>query len=107
LTIYEEFWSAANPQIFKISLSVIQKLRGAVDLIVITTVGESQNFMQKLCEPWRFPGQVNLAALETGSLRFHSHKLIALWLNALRKWNAIKWICPQILNELHAEPCML
>ena len=60
----------------------IEKLGDAVDLVVMPRHRESQHLLQERAEPGRLLGQVDLTRLKAGALSFHSHKFVALGLDA-------------------------
>src|SRR5262249_60607561 len=62
----------------------IEKLRNAVDLVVMPRVGEGQNLMHEIAEPGRFLRQVDLTRFKARALSFHPHDLVLLRLDADR-----------------------
>ena len=79
-----------------------EKLRNTVDLIVMASVRKCEDFVQKLAEPGRLPGQVDLTRLKARALSFHAHELVAFWLDSDGHGHAGRRICPELLNEMQA-----
>ena len=59
-----------------------EKLRDAVDLIVVSAVGEGEQLIEKLAQPGRVPGKDDSSRLEIRQLSLGARQLVALRLNA-------------------------
>ena len=59
-----------------------EKLRDAVDLIVVPAVGKGEQLIEKLAQPGRVPGKDDSSRLEIRQLSLGARQLVALRLNA-------------------------
>src|SRR3984893_16548141 len=85
----------------------IEKLRNAVDLIVVSPFRKPQHLMQECGEPGRLFGQIDLAGFEAGALGLHAHELITLRSDTDGHRHAWLSICSQLLNEVQSRAGLL
>jgi hypothetical protein len=71
-------------------LAPIEKLRDAVDLVIVTSVRKSQNLVQEVTEPRRIIGQMNLPCFKERALGSHAVALVAFRLDANRQRSGLQ-----------------
>src|SRR5262249_29482080 len=79
-----------------------EKLRGRIDLVVMTRVWKCEKFVQEVTEPRSFLRQVYLTCLKASALGFHAHEFVAYWRNADGHGHADDSIRPELLKEMQA-----
>ena len=65
-----------RPSIAIALVDPIEELRHAVDLIVITSVGELQQLGAEVVQPFRAPGQKHVPCFDLGALRAHARDFV-------------------------------
>ena len=85
----------------------IEKLRHAVDLVVMARIREGQHLVQERGEPRRLLGQVDLKLFKACALGLHPHDLVALRLDADGHRNIFYRIRSKVLDEMQARPRLL
>ena len=56
--------------------------------------------MEKLPEPWRLFGQIDLTSFEAGALGFHAYDFVTFGLDPDGQWNARLRLGPELLHQL-------
>ena len=58
-------------------IDVVQKLRNAVDLVVVIPFWERQELLPQVRQPWRIAGQKSAPVFQLGGLRRYTGKLVS------------------------------
>ena len=82
-----------------------EKLRDAVDLIVVPAVGKGEQLVEKLAQPGRVPGKEDSSRLEIRQLSLGARQLVALRLNADGSRHTRVAVVAQLLNQV--QPALL
>ena len=77
-----------------------EKLRDAVDLIVVPAVGKGEQLIEKLAQPGRVPGKDDSSRLEIRQLSLGARQLVALRLNADGSRHTRVAVVAQLLNQV-------
>ena len=81
-----------------------EKLRDAVDLIVVPAVGKGEKLVEKLAQPGRVPGKEDSSRLEIRQLSLSARQLVALRLNADGSRHTRVAVVAQLLNQVQPRP---
>ena len=81
-----------------------EKLRDAVDLIVVPAVGKGEQLIEKLAQPGRVPGKDDSSRLEIRQLSLGARQLVALRLNADGSRHTRVAVVAQLLNQVQPRP---